>query len=527
MLIKPRHSGLLFSLVSLVVIVIAARVFNERPGYTDAFYHYNAAVRLVEGYGLTDAYLWTYLGAPDTLPSPSHIYWMPLTSLVAALGMSIFGISYAAAQIGLIILTWGAAQLTWFFGLLLGSGLRHAWLGGLLFVVGGFFLRMWGATDTFAPYAFIGAAALLAMGYAVHTAKRPAFWWVLAGAMSALGHMTRSDGLILVIVGFFVLYWPLDWVSLPGAFRRRTIWFGLFVAAYLVIMAPWFARNLSVMGSVLPVGGTQTIWYTSYDEMFNYPPQSSLEQFLDAGGVSLFVSTRVEGLNAAFQTLLAVEGYIVLFPFMLLGLWKRRHLPLLRPMIWFAIGIHAAFALVFTFPGIRGGLFHAVVALMPFWCVLGVLGLEDAVDVVARRLKHWNPPVAKRIFGLLLLVVAIVFSVSVSLPNRYSANSVPPLYLALQSQLPEGSRVMSGNPAQLFYFTGNGGVALPNSPVDLIPVIAARYEVDYLVIQYLEDAGDAVPMAPRLLVFDLDAPPDFLSPIELNVNGARLYAIHR
>lgn len=527
MLIKARHSGLLFSLVSLVLIVIAARVFNERPGYTDAFYHYNAAVRLVEGYGLTDTYLWTYLGAPDMLPAPSHIYWMPLTTLVAALGMSIFGISYTAAQVGLIILTWGAAQLTWVLGLHLSGGLRQAWLAGLLFVTGGFFLRMWGATDTFAPYAFIGATALLAMGKAVHTAKGAAFWWILAGVMSGLGHLTRSDGLLFLIVGFIVMYWPTDWLGIPRVLKRRTIWLGLFLGAYLLVMAPWLARNLTAMGAVLPVGGTQTIWYTSYDEMFNYPPLASLEQFLDAGGISLLWSTRIEGLSAAFQNLLAVEGYIILFPFMMWGLWKRRYLPLLRPMIWFAIGVHTAFALVFTFPGIRGGLFHAVVALMPFWCVLGVLGLDDIIDAAARRIKHWNPPVAKRTFGLLLLVVVTAFSLAVSLPNRLQVDAVPALYQVLESQLPEDARVMSGDPAQLFYFTRRGGVTLPNSPVDLIPAIAARYDVDYLVVQYLVDEGTTVPVVPQLLMFDLDTPPKFLNPIELNVNGARLYAIHR
>ncbi|MCL4251506.1 MAG: hypothetical protein KJ065_25365, partial [Anaerolineae bacterium] len=57
------------------------------PTYTDAYYHFNAAAQLAGGQGLTDAYLWNYIGAPLSLPAPSHLYWMPFTSITAAAGM--------------------------------------------------------------------------------------------------------------------------------------------------------------------------------------------------------------------------------------------------------------------------------------------------------------------------------------------------------------------------------------------------------------------------------------------------------
>ena len=53
-----------------------------------------------EGDGLTDPYLWTYIGLPETIPTASHQYWMPLTSMLAALGMWVMNApgEYAAAQ---------------------------------------------------------------------------------------------------------------------------------------------------------------------------------------------------------------------------------------------------------------------------------------------------------------------------------------------------------------------------------------------------------------------------------------------
>jgi hypothetical protein len=83
-----------FVLVSLLLALVVVRFPNERPAFTDAYYHFNAAVKLAEGAGFVDHYLWTFVAAPDALPARSHLYWMPGTSLLAAAGMTIFGVSF-------------------------------------------------------------------------------------------------------------------------------------------------------------------------------------------------------------------------------------------------------------------------------------------------------------------------------------------------------------------------------------------------------------------------------------------------
>ena len=82
-----NRERLILVLVAVLGAFLITRFFVAGPGYTDVFYHLNAANRLVTEQGLTDPYYWTYIGAIDKLPAPSHLYWMPLTSLSAAAGL--------------------------------------------------------------------------------------------------------------------------------------------------------------------------------------------------------------------------------------------------------------------------------------------------------------------------------------------------------------------------------------------------------------------------------------------------------
>jgi len=176
---------------------------------------------------------------------------------------------------------------------------------------------------------------------------------------------------------------------------------------------------------------------------------------------------------------------------------------------------------VFPHPGYRGGLFHSAAALVPFWAALGVVGVDDAVDWVARRRRRWNATTAKRLFSGALVALALYLSAMIGLAGRVPPiTQQPPLYAALIRELPTNARVMINDPAQLYYFTGLGGVALPNEQPSTILEIARRYDIDYLV---LESPGGTP--APLLSLFE--TPPDFLTPIALPSTDARVYAIRR
>ena len=43
----------------------------------DAEYYYAGGIRLAEGDGFTENFLWNYLDNPVGLPHPAFTYWMP------------------------------------------------------------------------------------------------------------------------------------------------------------------------------------------------------------------------------------------------------------------------------------------------------------------------------------------------------------------------------------------------------------------------------------------------------------------
>lgn len=285
----------------------------HQPGYTDAYYYFNAGQRWAQGDGLTDVTLWAYIGAPDHLPAPSHTYWMPLESMVAGVSMRVFGAEFGAAQLPSVLCFAGLVTLAFGLGARLGQSARYAWLAALLVLFGGFYTVFWTTTDTFALYGLIGAGALAAAG--LGRADGQARWFALGGILSALGHLTRADGLLLVIVLVVVVWWPAaPWPEKRRDWRRKMLLSLVVFVTYGGVMLPWFARMVAETGSPLPSGGMQTIWLKGYDEIVNYPPEVTAAEFFRWGAGNILRS-RWEAVVANLGTFVAVETWIILGPF--------------------------------------------------------------------------------------------------------------------------------------------------------------------------------------------------------------------
>ena len=511
-----------FLLASLPIAFGVVYGWVGQPGYTDAFYYINAANRLVGGDGLTDPYLWTFIGAPDALPVPSHLYWMPLPSLLGAAGMRLLGApgAYWAAQMPYLLLVLLLGYTGYWLGHRLTGTIRGAWAVGLMLLLGGFYGRFWGMIATFTPFAVLGAGCLIALGRGAQQRRWP--WFALAGALAAAAHLTRADGLLLLLAGFAAL--GLLWLRSQIAFRQAARFALVLAVAYAVTMSPWLWRNWQAVGDPLPTGGAQGIWYTEYNDIFSYPPDATPQRFFAEGGWSLLLRSRWDGLASGLTTLIVVQGVVFLAPLMLLALARRWQQPFLTPFWIYALGLHLAMTLVFPFPGSRGGLFHSSAALFPFWLALGVTGIGDAVDWLAKR-RPWNPRRAKAVFtwGAVLVVAALSLSISGGRTER----STPPRYIALDAALPPDARVMVNDPAQLYYYTGRGGVTLPNEPPEAILTLANQYQIDYLLLELGQIDGQASLAAPLPLLSLPADPPSFLAPLPLDVPNMRLYAIDR
>jgi len=539
---KPsRREWGIFTVLALMIALVWTRGMIAQPGYTDAYYHFTAANRLASGDGLTDPYLWTYINAPESLAVgevvPSHTYWMPLTSLTLAFGMWVLNApdNYYAAQWPFTLMLVGTACVGFWLGGKIGGSRRHAWVAGLLTLFSGFFVRFWGAADTFVPYSLVGSLALVFIGLGIESLEkspdearspfRLVGHFVLAGIFTGLGHLTRADGLLLLIVGWIVILWPFRYDRTRYIVSLQNYAISLFALSlgYLLIMSPWFLRNLDVMGSPLPVGGFQAAWFTEYNDLFSYPADAS-PQIVFADGIGLFIEARWTALISNFGTFIAVEGLVVMAPLMLIGLWNRRRGAFLRGFWLYALGLHFVMTLVFPFPGYRGGLFHSAAALVPFWAALGVVGLDDAIDWMAKRRRAWKPRTAKPIFSVGLVLLAIFLSLNFAGNGRVSVFK-PALYSQLEAVLPSDSRVMINDPAALYYFTGLSGVVMPNESPEVISELGQRYNITHVLIEYSEQNGQRAYAVPSSFIFDLDTPPPYLVPVDLNISNARLYAI--
>src|SRR5215212_8516562 len=90
-----------YLLLALLVLVfrLATALPLEHAGYMDASYAVHVGSNLATGRGLVQDIAWNYLDGAKPLPQPSNTYWLPLPSLLAGGSMSLFGVSYRAAQI--------------------------------------------------------------------------------------------------------------------------------------------------------------------------------------------------------------------------------------------------------------------------------------------------------------------------------------------------------------------------------------------------------------------------------------------
>ncbi len=433
----PTRRDALFLFALALAVNSAVALFIRTPGYMDAAYYFAGGMRLVRGFGLSEPYLWNYLSGIDRLPVPGSLYWPPLTSFLAAGGMALLGKSFRAAQMPFVLLASFLPFLSYQISRRLGSDRNASFIAGLLTVFSGFYLVAWSTTESFVIFAAVGVLAFLSFSRGLE--NETIRWFFLAGLFAGAAHLTRADGVLLLLVMFI------------GVFSQRksntSLRAGALIAGYLLVMSPWILRNMAVFGSPLAPGGVRTLWLRDYNDLFLYPATDiTLERYL-AQGWGEILSGKLWAFGQNLQTLFFVQGMIFLAPFSLIGYWQLRRRILVLSVLIYAVLLFIVMTFVFTFPGTRGGLFHSGAVLLPFFIATGVRGLDRVVESAAARRSSWQFEQAQKVFragavGLAVLLSALIFNMRL-LNGGWSFYD--DLFLEIGEQLPPDSVIASIN----------------------------------------------------------------------------------
>ena len=447
----------------------------QHPTYFDAYYYTNNALRLAQGHGVTEMIIWQYLDNPTGLPTPSFTYWMPLPTLIAAAGYAISD-TFRAAQFPFWLLAGLLPGLSFLLSRTLSGERWQAWTAALFTAAGGYYAAYFSQPTTFAPIAWLGALGLWSLGGAAR--RRQVRYWLLAGILAGLAHLTRADGVLFLMVGLALWAWDMVRGRRPGWLAALAL-----LAGYLLVMTPWFWRNVAVMGRPLPTAGTQTIFLTTYDDLFAYNRTFTLQTYLEWGWGNIWRS-KLSALWLAAQTFVAVSGLIFLSPFILWAWvsWGRgdNH-AWLRPLTWYTWGLLGIMVLVFTFPSGRGSLLHASAAIWPWMTPLAAGGMGMAVEWIAARLPHWQPQRAKRVFAGMFLIIAAILSFITSGGKPLGGKEVA-LIQQISHTLPPQAIVMVLDAPLYHYHTGNPAINVPNEPPDVLLQAADQFQAAYLIL---------------------------------------------
>jgi hypothetical protein len=476
---------LVFSLVALLA---------KEPGYMDAEYYYAGSLQISRGFGMSEPYLWNYLQNPQSLPVPSFSYWMPLTSLVGSLGIVLTGVeSFWASRIFILIMAGFipviTARLTVYFINERSAGI----LAGLLAIFSGTYLPYFQTTDSFTPYMVLGGLLLLTI-IKISKRKMPIVNYFLTGVITGLMHLCRADGLIVFIfIGFiFVMF---IWKDHGKEKRILSVLTGglIYFLGYLLIMAPWYVRNIVVFHSILPPGNGYLLWSTNYNDIFKaYPGTITFQKFFHEGVNRIFV-VRLKALGENLKSLFAVNGSILLFPLMAVGMWKTRK----EIITWLAAALILVnlitMSFVFPFAGYRGGFFHTNSSVQTALWALTPVGLMAFIDFGIRT-RNWEYKRAWKGFSIILLIGVFSYSLYSVWRVAYSdlKSNVPWNGRLAQFQQIDASivnvtgnkfaNIMVNDPPGYYLATGRNAIVVPTDGLSAVLNMAERFQVRFLVM---------------------------------------------
>jgi hypothetical protein len=494
-----RVSWVYFCLGAVIYSLVA--VFQSSPGYMDAEYYTATALQLADGKGFQEPFIWNYLNQPAGIPAPSHLYWMPLASLLAALGkIAGWGEDFLRMRLPFVLV----AALLAPAAVNIAQGFvrekRNAWLSGILAAFAGLYWIYLTLPETFGCYMLLGAGLIGLVGGTswLRIGKNQAIiLGLLVGVLSGLMHLTRADGILwlagcLAWMGFKLCSARKNGVK--NHILRIVIIIAPLLLGYSLVIGGWYLRNLDLFGSLMPPGNSRTLWLTDYNQTYNYDVSSlTIANWMNSGIGSILLS-RWQALKLNLANLLVVQGGIVVLPLTVLGAWHRRNDDRIRFLVFMWLLTLLIMTVVFPFAGARGGYLHSGAAFQLYFWALAPVGLERLVERGMRK-RGWNPRGAFKFFTVGLAAIAIVLSGFFYFTRVLGPNPTQPIWGRTEGKYRKVAESLNdvgisaeriaavNNPPDWYLATGRSSIVIPNGGVEELLAAADRYLAEYLLLE--------------------------------------------
>lgn len=519
-----RLYGFLFLIGVLMYLGIA--VLESVPGYMDADYYYAMGLRIANSQGFSEPFIWNYLSDPQVLPHPAYTYWMPFVAVLASIGIKLTGMqNFWGARLVFILLAGSLVPMTAFMSYTFHRIRWAALLAAAFALFSGFYLAYLPTTESFAVYMLLGSLFFLLVfkmqqdyrdtinaikiaeksgfqNYNVSQFSTSPIWvYVLVGLSVGLMYLTRADGLIwfgIALIGITLQgYSSSKEIYGRGIHKQNLLLVGLplviFVICYLIVISPVLLRNINTFGSIFAPGSSRALWLIDYDELFAYPAsQLTSERWLGAG-IREIINSRSAALGTNLLNAIAVQGAIILVPFIFLGFWSRREDWRVRLGALSWLTTFLIMTLIFPFQGARGGFFHSGAALQPLLWSLVPVGLLAFINWAEKR-RSWETQQALKVFSTGLIGLVIVVTVFAGYQRIIGGDHPRPAWGADELAYQEvgayldkndsnrESIVMVNNPPGFYALTGYKSIVIPDGDLSVTFLVGKNYKAEYLIL---------------------------------------------
>lgn len=489
--------GAVFGLALALRLLLAARV--EFPGLWDPLHYAMLGENLLAGRGFTIDYIWHFAGNPVGVTHPID-HWLPLSGVLAAAGMAVGGVNAPAAVLPFAILGAVQALLTVWFARRIGASLPAQLLAGLGVVFLPSLLVAAIHSDTTIPFSVFVMLALAGMWLAFTQDGR---WLWLSGAASGLALLTRNDALLLLptLIVSGVAY---------GLRGQRVRWphYAGYLGLFLLVMAPWLARNAATLGQPWPGSVAASAFVTDHEEFYVYSTEIDLQHYLNWGAGNIVRKWGFE-LVASLKLMAAESG--PLFGVLITGLlvvgagwaWQRRRkravpaldrladrlLGPLLPALVLVLGAWVFYGVVTPFLSQGGSFKKLFLGVLP---LLLAGGSALAMELLPSRAARWGLAL---LAGVMLLPGAFDAARDDMTLNRSYAASVEQIGAVLDelaAELDGELIVMARDPWTIHYLKGYRTVMIPMEDLPAILEAADRYAVTHILLPAPRPALDGV-----------------------------------